>query len=457
MANRSGSGTGIYVFIAILLLTTVGFFVTTVLAVARANQNAQLAASADEARNQALGPAGTDANWETQRQRAGNTGVVPYLSEENADLISIIGGSRSRDTAETLRASVDESFGASGASLTSLLTTRTAELNNVRLEKQAAENARNAAIADRDALVDQLAAATQKFEETRDEAESRIAELTLQIEEYRSQVNNTRTDIEQTLMVREEAYEETVAELNDELQALSDENAQLAEQVRRLRGETRDDRLSPQDEATLVDGLVVGIDPGAREVYINRGRADRVVLGMTFEVYGRGVSIRADEQGNISNGKATIEVIRIEDGRSVARIIDANRGDPILQGDRIVNAVWDANKEYRFVVFGNFDTNFDGSSTPGEADAIRAIITEWGGVVEDELTGRTDFVVLGTRPLLPPAPRADDPFPIVERYLKLREQVDLYNAFFEDAGERSIPVLNQNRLLTLTGLDDRVD
>ncbi|MEM9082986.1 MAG: hypothetical protein AAGB34_05255, partial [Planctomycetota bacterium] len=109
-------------------------------------------------------------------------------------------------------------------------------------------------------------------------------------------------------------------------------------------------------------------------------------------------------------------------------------------------------KVYRFVVFGTFDTNSDQLWTPAEAREIAAIITEWGGEVVDDLSGDTDFVVLGRKPSVRPQPDASAPIELLQAYLEERAQAQKYDELLQQATARSLPVLNENRLYSLTGL-----
>lgn len=454
MANRSGMGTGLAIMIGLLLMTTVTFFVTTVIFAAEARKQQGITEEAQQNLEQALGSAGRDSNWDRYSQAAGRQGVVPYLTAELSEVMRAAGGT-SRDTSETLKEKIATENGGTPIAALALIKEQQATINDKENQLAAAERAKTGAENARETALDRVREIENNFRETRQAMQGEIDALSAELEGYRIDVADTRDDIETKLADRGAAYDASVAEFQEENQELRDELAQRDDQIRRLSGETEDDRLTAPDEASLVDARIVGINDAEGEVYINRGRADRVVLGMTFQIYGRGVSLLPDDEGNAPRGKAVIEVTRIEGGTAVARVLDATRGNPILPGDRCVNAVWDPNKEYRFVIFGNFDTNFDSFATPQELDDIEAIITEWGGIVEDELTGNIDFVVLGERPLLPPPPRVDDPFPVVDLYLKKQEIVNRYNELFESAGARSIPVLNQNRLYSLTGLDKR--
>ncbi len=144
-------------------------------------------------------------------------------------------------------------------------------------------------------------------------------------------------------------------------------------------------------------------------------------------------------------------MVRIDDTSSVARILRENAGTPIIRGDAAANAIYDPKKVYSFALFGNFDTDGDGIATPQGRQEIGAMITQWGGTVTTDIVGDTDFLVLGSKPTLPPEPRTNDPVELVQRYLMLKQETVKYDELFDRATRASIPVLNQNRLFTLTG------
>ena len=67
------------------------------------------------------------------------------------------------------------------------------------------------------------------------------------------------------------------------------------------------------------------------------------------------------------------------------------------------------------------------------------------------LSGEVDFLVLGSRPVVPPQPSADAPVAVVQEFIRLRNIAREYDKLFEQAAATSIPVLNENRLRTLIG------
>src|SRR5207237_669052 len=70
------------------------------------------------------------------------------------------------------------------------------------------------------------------------------------------------------------------------------------------------------------------------------------------------------------------------------------------------------NIKYNFVVYGDFDMDRNGVATPGEADIVKRLITQWGGKLMDLVNVDTDFVVLGKEPVLPTFTKEElqDPF-----------------------------------------------
>ena len=68
-----------------------------------------------------------------------------------------------------------------------------------------------------------------------------------------------------------------------------------------------------------------------------------------------------------------------------------------------------------------------------------------------EISGDTDFVVLGEKPILPPAPGPGAPVSVIQEYVRLQQEIARYDDLLFSAQDTSMPVLNQNRLRTLIG------
>ncbi|HYE02390.1 MAG TPA: hypothetical protein VD963_04040, partial [Phycisphaerales bacterium] len=286
-----------------------------------------------------------------------------------------------------------------------------------------------------------------------------LAAVTAELDRYKDEVERYREEItqlkgvmnQQVEQARDEARE-TTARLNVDITELQKQVALGNETAKRLQESLRGQTFKAGDEYALVDAQVIGLDTAENVAFINIGRNQKVVLGMTFEVYSEPTAIRPNaETGDYPPGKAALEVIRVDDDTAVARIVRAKRGNPVVRGDVIANAVYDPRKTYRMLVFGNFDANRDGKATPGEQADIEAMIRVWGGQVVQELSGNVDFLVLGDRPVLPPAPPATAPVPVIQEYVRQRGVVQQYDRLLEQARATSIPIINENRLRTLVG------
>lgn len=459
MATRTGASMGIVAALAFFALLSLVMFVLFVIFAARAQKNATELEAARSDLRVAVRPEEQGDRWEVLKREAGSSkGVVGYLDETNQKLIRMIGGTR-RDTDETIKTKIREGLGKAEDEdvppLLSLLDQMRGRIASLETQNQDATRARDDALAD-------LQATTERFDRARDEHSATIEALRDEIDRNDQDVDLYRTDVteskrafeEQLAQVREDA-EQRVAALESDIEDARSRIYILEEQLANCRGETRDNGLGRPDEATVVDGSILAANPRRQEVSISLGARDRVVLGMTFEVYNAGTNLRPNDEGEYPPGKAAIEVITVDDATSRARIIRQRQGNPIIEGDILVNPLFDPNKKYVFTVYGNFDTNGDGIPTPSEGDEIRGYVESWGGILEDTITGNTDFLVLGEPPILPPPPGVDDPVEVIDRYLRLNRQAQTYQDLFETAKKTGIPVLNQNRFFTLTGLSGR--
>lgn len=392
-----------------------------------------------------------DDRWEElKRQSGGRTGVVRYLDRSLTGTIRLAGGGRN-DTAESFRTKVEAVLDGAPTMLAAI-ERRDGRISDLQRDMANAER-------DRDNALSDMKASNERVKLIEDESRATVARLNTEINKYRDELERYRLGVESTKNEMIDSTANVRAQADRTIADLESRNSQITDRLLVLEGlldnyrtATSKDRLRPQSEAELVDARVIGVNPGSREVYLSIGRSNHVVLGMTFEIFSLGTTIRPDAEGNYPPGKATVEIIRIDDASSTARVIRETRGNPIIEGDFAANPVYDPSKKYVFVIYGNFDTNRDGVPTAAEANEIRAIIDQWGGIVRNDISGDTDFLVLGTRPVLPPEPKNTDPIELIQRYLRMKQNVQRYDDLFETAKRTGIPVLNQNRFETLTGM-----
>jgi hypothetical protein len=207
-----------------------------------------------------------------------------------------------------------------------------------------------------------------------------------------------------------------------------------------------------------VDARVIDVPSGSDQIFLDKGKKDRIVLGMTFEVYSDSNQIRVNPQtGEVPRGKASLQVVKVNDTTCVAKVTRSSPGQPVIRGDVVANAVYDPQQTYKFLIHGKYDVDGDGKPTETEAEYLRSLVLQWGGTVVsgDSLPGDLDFLVLGATPPNPPPPPQDAPQALINDWIKRKEAYDLYNRLFKSAQDAQIPVLNANRFFILTGFVDR--
>jgi len=450
MAGRTSAGVGVGVAITILAVLCAALFVLTMVFYSQKQAADREIADLSE-RNDAFI---RDSERELPAVRdvvtkAGSKSAIRYLMDTQSEIMKIASG-RPDMSVEDFKAQSAQLV-SQGESLLGRIRSQNREISDLKVRLSDAEAAR--ARAQQDAQAE--AARVQRIEDASRDANQKlladIGDYQRRIEQYRREVDDLEGKMREQLERRTAEHEERERQLSLQISEANEKILILQDQLKRLRGES-DDALRPKDEFALVDGHIIEIRPIAGEVVIDLGRVDHVVLGQTFSVYRDSAALSPDlETGEYAEGKAVIEVVDIDTDTSRARIVRESRGNPIVRGDVIANPVYDPNKVYRFLVYGNFDVNRDGLASKEEAVDLEAFIRDWGGVIEDDLSGGLDFLVLGQKPVLPPQPGPGAPIEVLQEYVRLQGIVKRYDDLFERAIATSIPVLNENRLYTLLG------
>jgi hypothetical protein len=310
-----------------------------------------------------------------------------------------------------------------------------------------------------DNLKSSRAAADQTIAELREANNKRQQEYAA----YQTAMDKTIADLEKRLVEIKEAAQGENAKLGKENDANIIRITELQKELEKFKkgpdGPQRAPKVRPE---FLPDGEVVSIleerSPAGFEgnkaglVYLSRGRKDRVVPGMTFEVFNRTTGVAADPNDkNRVRGKATVEVMNVNDNNSVARIVRNESGQTVVEGDVIANVVYDPNMKFKFVVFGDFDIDQMGVATTRDTTRVETMIKDWGGIIGKDLNYDTDFLVLGIRPPMPrEVPGEVDPM-VLKINNEQRKKVEAYDKLEKRAVELAIPILNQNRFLSLVG------
>lgn len=455
MAGRTSTSVGTGVAIVLLGITSLGLFITS--AVLYGKWNGAL----KELNDAKVGIKDFIKDGERQQddvrqmvdsaRKAGGQSLTGYLVKTNQELATAITGN-SRDSADRLLEQIKkESSEAGNQPLLRVAQDRAGKIADLTKQLEQNDASRKAAQADLKNEQDRVASIVARHNETVASLNAEVGKYKEELALYRGGIDKVRDQMQAQFDANLASAKARETELSGRVSDLQQKNLILEDQISRLRGERSKTTARGTSEEALVDGYIVGNSPAQRQVFLNIGRRQKVVIGMTFAVYSDANSIKTDEEGNYKPGKATIEIINVGDDTSTARIISETKGNPVVNGDVIANAFFDPSKVYKFVVFGNFDTKGTGNPTAAGRTDIAAMVTSWGGEVVDDLEGDVDFLVLGSRPVLPPRPGVDQPIEVVQEYVRLERSVNRYNELLKNATAMGLPVLNENRFYTLTG------
>ncbi|MGA2232135.1 MAG: hypothetical protein ABSH22_14660 [Tepidisphaeraceae bacterium] len=265
-------------------------------------------------------------------------------------------------------------------------------------------------------------------------------------------VKKTFEDEQRSTAAALDAADKKQVELVNEIDGL---NKQISSLRNRLAGR----RIAVEDAIIRrPEGAVVDI-ADATTVYINLGKGDQIVPGMTFEVYDKNLPLpklgEGQSETDLPAGKASLEVTRVGDTSSECHVNQITPGEQIVQGDRILNLIYDRNTKFNFYVFGDFDVSRSGHPSAAGADVIRRLITQWGGHVDPKLDVETDFVVVGSPPDVPVYSADELKDPLNEQNLaNAKRAADDYDNVVATAENLHVPIMNQNKFLYFTGYYD---
>ncbi len=453
MAIRTDAGTGVIVSLVVFVLTTVFLLVLSIVFYVGKTEQATLTKGAEQSLTEFVTPAeqSSDAFQAIASLASSDrSSVAGYLNSQLEDLRQLVSGSRS-STLDQIRAQFADAIGG-GGSLTLAFDRMQRQLN----ERQQELDAR---MVELETAREEVRKLNQDIGVERASREEAVAAAKLEwkglqegaIEHGRNVDSFFASRSQRDSDLRNE-FSSRMSMLEEENDALLEEKAQLVGRVRELQDIVNAGRVAVSDPALLVDGRVLEVT-GSDRVFLNRGSRDRIVLGMTFEIYDDSAQLRPDANGDMPRGKASVEVIKVGDTTSTAKVTRSNRGRPIVRDDILVNALYDPTYQYKFLVHGRFDANGDGVPESGH-DFVDQRIDDWGGVVikdDGGIPGDLDFLVLGIQPTSPRPLPLNASRPMVEQHNRQQEAYNAYMRLFEQATEAQVPILNANRLQVLTG------
>jgi hypothetical protein len=453
-SKATGPLIGLVVFVILFVLTAA----TSVYFLTEWNKSAATEAKAKRDLAALVPPGYLDQDTGLQAQQAAQgegKSLVEFLVSRNANLMSAVTGETAGD-AMSLRAALN------------LKPDETVKQKMQSLERARTEAVNKAAELER--AVEQSGAQVTQIQAQADEAkragEEQVRELQATIAPYAEATERTLASLEELktelATARENAKTEYATEIDEERAkqaSLVAANQALTARVQELQKQVDQFRIKPADPALLVDGRVIDISQTAKDqLFISLGNKDRVRAGMTFEVYPDSSAILYDPKTDRqAPGIASIEIIKVGDTTSTARVTRKAPRASVSKGNVLANAVYSPNYQYKFLVHGKFDVDNDGKVTDSEGDYIRAKIREWGGVVVDgtEITPDIDFIVLGTVPVRPQIRSIGADDAAYAAQLEASRAYDSYQALVASASAAQVPVLNWNRFQILTGSPER--
>lgn len=306
----------------------------------------------------------------------------------------------------------------------------------------------------------ELTAATQKLEETTTMIRKEAQQAQAGVATYRGEKEKQVNEMSQAALQQQNALQEQVNKLNTDVNSKNAQITKLNSDIRTLQNKLGERRVDAADSVIRhPDAQVLRIGTNDT-VYLNIGANQHVVPGLTFSVYDRRTGVPAlstatnQENGDAQvQGKAELEVIRVDANSSEARVTSRTAGKaPIAEGDYVANLIYDPNTTYNFYVFGKFDLDRNGVPTTQDTDVVKRLVSQWGGNVTNDINVNTDFVVVGAEPVVPNLTHDEEADPIlVQKRAQAQQDLNQYLEVINKARDLHIPILNQNRFLYFTG------
>ncbi len=330
----------------------------------------------------------------------------------------------------------------------------------------------NELIAELQHTLDQKKAVEQVLADTQNRFDMAVAdmqktkeELNAKVGEYRQQVDQINTDYNDLKQLVQRNSNEQIKILLDRVDKSETNAKQLQADLLKNQAELNVAQNRLQDALAAVgkikpvpdqesaafrpDGKVILVDDSAGVIRINLGSDDRVYRGLTFSVYDKAAGIPRD-----GKPKAEVEVFAIDQKVCAARILSGQPKNPVSTDDLIANLIWDSDKENSFVITGEFDLDKDGKPDYDAPGKIEALIRKWGGNVTQDVSARTDYIILGTEPQVPPEPTLEaqnaDPT-LMDKYNAARQRLERYDQIRQRAQTLWVPMFSYERFLYFTG------
>jgi hypothetical protein len=276
---------------------------------------------------------------------------------------------------------------------------------------------------------------TAQLEQDLADEKQRLTQARTSAEDMAQRLKEDKDRIQDTMLTERAERRQEIDKLKNQITMLQNDLKDLSQVVAQF-------RQVPTE--TGVDGRIVSIAEQGRVAYGNLGRDDGVLLGMTFSIFS------PSELGTTTpQAKANCRIVKIMENACELRIYEIQGDNPVVAGDVLHNPVYDRQRRMRFRLIGKMDTDGDGFD---DSEELKALIQEFGGRVDDQLTVQTDFLVTGEEPPVPAPPGPTDGPQKQQEYQEARKAFIEYTEDKARAENFSIPILNLNRFLGLVGI-----
>lgn len=379
MATRSAS-TGVLVTLVIFVILTIALLVGNILQWTQVKSITEAMRKNDEMykRMGTNAEIGTD-DVKRLETMAGSSQkkLVPYLVDLNQQFSGQLTGDRGKVIDDKTLADALKAMGVEeGGTVKSLVTRLKATAETNAAELKSLKERMDQVKAQIDAASAQAAQAGTQDSEVLAKASQALADLSAASEAYRTDAEG----LKQALAGAKQDFDRRVSEVKNErdstVDGLKNDSAQLQTQLDQAQKKLSQFETGLQNPALLVDGHVIEVNGSEGQIFIDLGKQQRLQAGTTFEVFETPEQIRSSgEQG--LRGKASIQIMRVGDLTSTARVIRSTPGRPVVKNDLLANAVYSPTHRYRFLVHGKFNVDGDKFASTDETQLIVQRIKDW--------------------------------------------------------------------------------
>ena len=308
------------------------------------------------------------------------------------------------------------------------------------------------------------------------DADAAKVDLARQYDQAKQQDEQKRADLRKMFQQHQTDYEKSLVKIQGDLgnklaatqHDRDDKQMQVTRQktvIENLREENkalkeklaRRERQEVFPKVVEYDGRIESMLLDERLVYIDLGSEHHVQPGLTLEVFGMNEVVKLDGPSQLEGrGKATLEVIDVSKHSSSARIVRQSISTQLMELDKVYNVAYDKDWIPAFFVHGQFDIDLTGQPSRTDRRRVQTMIRQWRGEVREKLTYEVDYLVLGVAPRIPVQPGLEEINPeVIRSYTVQKQRHEEYQDLIEQALDLEIPILHQNRFLTLIGYYQR--